>query len=77
MSKETFDAMAAAIEAHVADESDGGFVSEFIVVAHSAHPERAMESQYHYSASADTPPHRLWGLVNMADRRARRQLDEE
>ncbi len=71
MSDETYAAMEDAIRAHVADETDGGYLTAWHLAAHAAIPADADGSSYVY-ATHDGAPHEWWGLLNMAQRRAAR-----
>ena len=75
MSAETYAALEQALREHVADETDGGYLVHWHVAAHAVSSDDPDSSRYHY-AHHDGPPHEWWGLLQMADRRARRWQDE-
>lgn len=76
MSQATRDAIEAAVREHVADETGGGYMTAFHVVAHAVPAEEPEGSHYVY-ATSDDAPHVWIGLVQMAERRGKRWQQEE
>jgi hypothetical protein len=75
MSDETYERMQEAVRQHVADATDGGYMSGFFLVAAAVKPETADATDYVY-ANHDGAPHEWLGLLGMAERRARRLSNE-
>lgn len=71
MSKETYAALEEALRAHVADESEGGYLTHWTLAAAAARPESPDSTSYIY-ANHDGAPHEWLGLQAMAHRRAMR-----
>lgn len=69
MSKETYEAVEAALKAHMADEHDGAFLTQWVIAAHAIDSTEANASYYEYF-NHDGPPHEWMGLVSMLERRA-------
>lgn len=67
MSRETFEALEAALAAHIADETPGLYVSDFVAVVASSSPEASDETNYTYLSSFG-PLHTKLGLLGMATR---------
>jgi len=68
MSKETLDAVAAAVRAHMADENDGALVTAWLVISHGVDANDSQIDHYQY-LSPDCAPHELIGLAGMAQRK--------
>lgn len=75
MSAETYEALEDALRAHVADATDGGYLTAWTLTAHAVVPDDAGASRYVY-ANHDGAPHEWTGLLHMALRRATRWQDE-
>lgn len=71
MSDETYAAVEEAIQAHLADENDGAYLTHWHLVAAGAVPTASNETVYQY-ANHDGAPHEWIGLLWMAHRRAMR-----
>ncbi len=76
MSDGTYTALIDALRIHVADETDGGYLTAWHLVAHAAVPADPDASSYVY-ATHEGAPHEWTGLLHMALRRAYRWQDEE
>jgi hypothetical protein len=71
VSQKTYEALEQALRAHVADETDGGVLSAWTLVAAAVRPEDAPATSYIH-AHHDGAPHEWLGLQAMAYRRAMR-----
>lgn len=76
MSDETYEALEAAIRAHVAEETNGGYLTAWTLAAAAASVTDSGETHYSY-ANHDGAPHEWLGLQSMARRRAMRWQFEE
>lgn len=76
MSDTTRQALEEAVRAHVADESEGAYVTAWHMVAHGVVPTDVNASTYVY-ATSDGGPHEWLGLIDMAHRRGMRWQHEE
>lgn len=65
MSQQTWQAIEDAVRAHVADESDGGFLTAWVMAAANADPANPRSFGYTY-ANSETPRHEIVGLLDMA-----------
>ena len=68
MSKETFEAFYAALAAHVTDELDGAYLTDWHMVACAFATDDT--SSYIYVTNPRTSPHALSGLLERSLRRA-------
>lgn len=71
MSDQTYEAVEAALRAHVADETDGGYLAAWTIAAAAVSVADSTETHYVY-ANHDGAPHEWLGLQAMAHRRAMR-----
>jgi hypothetical protein len=71
VSDSTYAALEEALRAHVADETDGGYLVHWTLAAAAARPDDSDSTEYVY-ANHDGPPHEWLGLQSMAHRRAMR-----
>ncbi|SNR33049.1 hypothetical protein [Blastococcus mobilis] len=62
MSQETTDALEAAVRAHVADEGEGAYLTDWVLIAAGAMPEDPHSTTY-ITESSDGPIHHRTGLV--------------
>jgi hypothetical protein len=77
MSVDTYRAVEDAIRAHVADETEGGYLTAWTLACAAVSPSDANATSYVY-ANHDGAPHEWLGLQSMARRRAIRwQHDED
>lgn len=71
MSDETYRVMEQAIRDHVADATDGGYLTAWTLASAAVSPTDSNETHYIY-ANHDGAPHEWLGLQAMAHRRAMR-----
>lgn len=64
MSEETKVAVEGAIRAHLADECEGAFLTDWVVFTAGAIPEYSDRTRY-MAEYSDSPMHTLMGLSNM------------
>lgn len=68
MSKETYDALDAAIRAHTADETDGDYAVDWVVCIAAVHSGSTGGTNYGYNLSGgykeNMPSHRVIGLLD-------------
>lgn len=69
MSKETYEALDAAIRAHTADETEGDYAVDWIVCIAAAHASAVGGTNYGYNLSGGykqyMPTHRVIGLLEL------------
>jgi hypothetical protein len=71
MSKATYEELEEAIRKHIADATEGGYLTAWTLTAAAARPEDADTTEYLY-VNHDGAPHEWLGLQSMAHRRAMR-----
>lgn len=71
MSEVTYAALEDALRAHIADETDGGYLTAWTLAAAAVSPADPNETHYTY-ANHEGAPHEWLGLQAMAHRRAMR-----
>lgn len=75
MSDETATAIEDALRAHIADEVDGAYLTDWYCITASAGEDAYSTSYLHVSSSM--PPHTSYGLVARALRRLNREDSSE
>ncbi|MFL6416777.1 MAG: hypothetical protein ACJ74Y_14030 [Bryobacteraceae bacterium] len=67
MSEETYEAVEEAIRIHMADENEGAFLTQWVVVAHAISATDSASSNYQYM-SHKGPAHEKIGLLSLGMR---------
>jgi hypothetical protein len=63
MSDDTIGGIHTATQAHIADAYPGAYLTDWVIVAHAALPDRDDATVYIHEASADSPFHIRLGLT--------------